>query len=50
MNSSNSACLGIDIGKSFFHVVGLDPHGAVGLRGKYSRAALVQALIQCDAP
>ena len=50
MNSSKFACVGIDIGKSVFHVVGLDLHGAVGLRGKYSRAALVPGLIQCDAP
>ncbi len=29
--------VGIDIGKNSFHVVGLDQHGAIALRQKWSR-------------
>jgi transposase len=31
------ATMGIDIGKNSFHVVGLDRHGAIVLRQKWSR-------------
>src|SRR6516162_3007856 len=31
------AVIGIDIGKNWFHVVGLDGHGAIALRQKWSR-------------
>src|SRR5215216_5996820 len=31
------AVIGIDIGKNSFHVVGLDPRGAIALRQKWSR-------------
>ena len=31
------AVIGIDIGKNSFHVVGLDGHGAIVLRQKWSR-------------
>ena len=31
------ATMGIDIGKNSFHVVGLDPRGAIVLRQKWSR-------------
>jgi len=31
------AAIGIDIGKNWFHVVGLDGRGAVALRQKWSR-------------
>src|ERR1700720_3565362 len=31
------AVVGIDIGKNSFHVVGLDKHGAIALRQKWSR-------------
>ena len=31
------AVIGIDIGKNWFHVVGLDGRGAVALRQKWSR-------------
>ena len=32
--------IGIDIGKNSFHVVGLDNHGAIVLRQKWSRGIL----------
>jgi transposase len=32
------AVVGIDIGKNSFHVVGLDKHGAIALRQKWSCA------------
>jgi hypothetical protein len=31
------AVIGIDIGKNSFHVVGLDPRGAIALRQRWSR-------------
>ena len=31
------AVVGIDIGRNSFHVVGLDQHGAIALRQKWSR-------------
>jgi hypothetical protein len=31
------AAIGIDIGKNWFHVVGLDGRGAIALRQKWSR-------------
>ena len=31
------AVIGIDIGKNWFHVVGLDERGAIALRQKWSR-------------
>src|SRR6266849_11046238 len=31
---------GIDIGKNSFHVVGLDKHGAIALRQKWSRGQM----------
>ena len=34
---STIAAIGIDIGKNWFHVVGLDGRGAVALRQKWSR-------------
>jgi transposase len=33
-----SAVIGIDIGKNWFHVVGLDERGAMVLRQKWSRS------------
>src|SRR5262249_42927438 len=35
--SSEIAVIGIDIGKNSFHIVGLDRHGAIVLRQKWSR-------------
>ena len=35
--NSGIAVIGIDIGKNSFHVVGLDRHGAIVLRQKWSR-------------
>src|SRR5258705_12593540 len=32
------AVIGIDIGKKSFHIVGLDPRGAIVLRQKWSRS------------
>ena len=34
---SKIAAIGIDIGKNWFHVVGLDGRGAIALRQKWSR-------------
>jgi transposase len=34
------AIVGIDIGKNSFHVVGLDEHGAIVLRQKWSRSQM----------
>ncbi len=34
------AFVGIDIGKNSFHVVGLDEHGAIVLRQKWSRGQM----------
>jgi transposase len=41
-NKSTSivATMGIDIGKNAFHVVGLDPRGAIVLRQKWSRSQI----------
>jgi len=33
--------IGIDIGKTTFHLVGLDPHGSIVIRRKFSRKALL---------
>ena len=35
------AVIGIDIGKNSFHVVGLDNHGAIDVREKWSRGPSV---------
>jgi hypothetical protein len=35
--NTSMAVVGIDIGKNSFHVVGLDPRGAIVLRQKWSR-------------
>ena len=37
-STATVATMGIDIGKNSFHVVGLDEHGAIVLRQKWSRA------------
>ena len=34
-------CVGIDIGKDLFHLVGFDPDGQIVLRRKIRRLALV---------
>jgi hypothetical protein len=34
------AFIGIDIGKNSFHVIGLDEHGAIVLRQKWSRSQM----------
>jgi transposase len=36
-STATVATMGIDIGKNWFHVVGLDEHGAIVLRQKWSR-------------
>ena len=40
----STASIGIDIGKTTFHLVGLDEHGSIVIRRKFSRKAL---LIYC---
>ena len=40
------AVIGIDIGKNFFHLVGLDRRGAITLRQKWSRVET--RLFLCD--
>jgi transposase len=49
MTRSQLACVGVDVGKSCFHVVGLNQQGAVALRGKHTRGGILAALVQCDA-
>src|SRR5215472_8777534 len=39
-HTSVIAAIGIDIGKNWFHVVGLDGRGAVALRRKWSRGQM----------
>jgi hypothetical protein len=41
------AVTGIDIGKNSFHVVGLERHGAIVLRQKWSRGRLKRGLSMC---
>ena len=49
MTSSQLASVGVDVGKSCFHVVGLNQQGAIALRGKHTRGGILAALVQCDA-
>ena len=35
------ASIGVDLGKTTFHLVALDPHGRVVTRRKFSRRALL---------
>ena len=44
-----SVCVGIDVGKTNFHVIGLDAQGAVSMRGKHQRAGILSALVQSNA-
>jgi hypothetical protein len=41
------AVIGIDIGKYFFHIVGLDRRGAIVLRQKWSRGQVDAGLPTC---
>ena len=43
------AAIGIDIGKNWFHVVGLDGRGAVALRQKWSRGQVEHGSPICRA-
>src|SRR5499427_697355 len=43
------ATMGIDIGKNSFHVVGLDRHGAIVLRQKWSRGQIEARLANMAA-
>ena len=43
------AAIGIDIGKNWFHVVGLDGRGAIALRQKWSRGQ-VETRLACLTP
>jgi transposase len=43
------AAIGIDIGKNWFHVVGLDGRGAVALRQKWSRGQVETRLANMPA-
>jgi hypothetical protein len=40
------ATMGIDIGKNSFHVVGLDQHGAIVLRQKWSRGQATELRLE----
>jgi transposase len=40
MSTTNVTTIGIDLGKSTFHLVGFDERGAIGLRQKLSRSQL----------
>jgi len=48
-SNANVATLGIDIGKNSFHVVGLDPRGAIVLRQKWSRGQIATRLANMPA-
>jgi hypothetical protein len=37
MSTAIPVCVGIDVGKTSFHVVGLDAQGVVSLRGKHQK-------------
>ena len=43
------AAIGIDIGKNWFHVVGLDGRGAIALRQKWSRGQVETRLANMPA-
>ena len=49
MSTEISVCVGIDVGKTNFHVIGLDAQGAVSMRGKHQRAGILSALVQSNA-
>jgi transposase len=49
MSTAIPVCVGIDVGKTSFHVVGLDAQGVVSLRGKHQRAGILSALVQSNA-
>src|SRR5260370_7460435 len=40
--------IGIDLGKTVFHLVGLDLHGEVGVRKKFSRTQLLRFTANVD--
>ena len=46
---SKIAAIGIDIGKNWFHVVGLDGRGAIALRQKWSRGQVEAHLANMPA-
>ena len=48
-HNSVIAAIGIDIGKNWFHVVGLDGRGAVALRQKWSRGQVEARLANMPA-
>ena len=41
LNPTELSVIGIDIGKDVFHIIGFDPSGAIVLRRKIKRLALV---------
>ena len=47
---SKIAAIGIDIGKNWFHVVGLDGRGAIALRQKWSRGRVEARLANTALP
>ncbi|MFT3790915.1 MAG: IS110 family transposase [Rudaea sp.] len=49
MNTQTYSCIGIDIGKTNFHVIGLGADGAVSVRSKHHRGGVVAALVKLDA-
>ena len=48
-HNSVIAAIGIDIGKTWFHVVGLDGRGAIALRQKWSRGQVEARLANIRA-
>jgi transposase len=48
--SGQIAVIGIDIGKNFSHVVGLDKRGAIVLRQKWSRGQVEARLANTPMP
>jgi len=48
-HNSVIAAIGIDIGKNWFHVVGLDGRGAIVLRQKWSRGQVEARLANIPA-
>ncbi|MFP3709265.1 hypothetical protein SB783_35175 [Paraburkholderia sp. SIMBA_009] len=47
-NTSSVARMGIDIGKSAFHVVGLDEKGAPVFKGRFNRERLLEFLARAS--
>ena len=41
--------IGIDLGKTVFHLIGMDEHGSIVLKKRFSRSQLLQFLVNTPA-